>query len=307
MKIVTLTMNPTIDMNSRVQQVVPERKLRCEEPRYEPGGGGINVSRAIKKLGGQSKAYYPAGGTNGDFLQQLLDEEQVNQHPISIQGLTRENVIIFEESGHQQFRFGMPGPEMAKNEWQTCLDMIAHLKDKPDFIVGSGSLPQGVPTDFYARLSETAKQIGSRAIIDTSDEPLSKAVEEGVYLIKPNMRELKDILGQDIKEENQLKQVAQEMINKKQTEVVVVSLGAGGAFVACKDWAEHLRSPTVPIKSKVGAGDSMMAGIVLSLSDGKSIKESVKFGIAAGAAAVMTPGTELCRKEDTENLYKGME
>jgi 6-phosphofructokinase 2 len=306
MKIITLTMNPTIDINAQVEQVIPERKLRCSAPRYEPGGGGINVSRAIKKLGGESIALYLSGGSNGKFLNELLDNEEIENRPISIEDTPRENIIIREESSDQQFRFGMPGPEISKQDWQRCLDELENVMTKSDYLIASGSLPAGAPTDFYARVAEIGKRFDARVIVDTTGEPLCAAVEEGVFMIKPNMRELRDLAGREIEKENQIEKVAKQILANNQCEVVVVSLGAGGAFLVSEDLTEHLRSPTVPIRSKVGAGDSMVAGIVLSLSQGKSLVKSVQFGVAAGAAAVMTPGTELCRKEDTEQIFERM-
>lgn len=306
MKILTLTMNPTIDINSQVDQVKPEKKLRCKQPNYEPGGGGLNVSRAIHELGGSSAAMYLAGGANGKLLGQLLDQEGITQQQIPIENLTRENFHIREAFGDQQFRFAMPGPEVGKDEWQKCLQYIQNQNPKPKYIVASGSLPPGVPHDFYARLSQIAKNQKIQIIIDTTGEPLRMAVEEGVFLIKPNMREVNDLIGKDVENEIELKKVARDILKQGNSEVIVISLGAGGAFVVTREKCEHLRSPTVPIKSKVGAGDSMIAGIVLALTRGEKLIDAVKYGVAAGAAAVMTPGTELCRHDDVEQIYRQM-
>jgi 6-phosphofructokinase 2 len=302
--IVTLTMNPTIDKSTSIDNVVPERKLRCRPPRYEPGGGGINVSRAIHKLGGESSAFYLAGGELGRMLSHLLDQERLNHRPTKIQKLTRQNLTVYEESTGQQFRFGMPGPEVTEKECRELLDTLFGLDPAPAFIVASGSLPSGVPKDFYARVAKRAKGLGSKMIVDTSGEAFSLAVQEGVYLIKPNLRELGNLRGAEIEEESEQETLAREIIEKGQSEVVVVSLGAAGALLVEKNGHERLRAPTVSIKSKVGAGDSMVAGITLRLSQGHSVPQSVRFGVAAGAAAVMTSGTELCRREDAESLYE---
>ena len=302
-KIITLTMNPAIDKSASVENVVPERKLRCRPPRYEPGGGGINVSRAIHKLGGESTAFYLAGGPLGEMLRNLLDQEGLNHRPINIKGLTRQNLTVYEESTGQQFRFGMPGPEVNEKEWQQLLEKLLTHDPKPAYIVASGSLPSGVPKDFYAGVARSAKEIGARMILDTSGEPLSLAVQEGVYLIKPNLREFGNLGEAEIEQETEQEALARQIIDKGQSEVVVVSLGAAGALLVEKQGYQRLRAPTVTIKSKVGAGDSMVAGITLKLAQGDSVVEAVRFGVAAGAAAVMTPGTELCRKEDAESLY----
>jgi len=302
--IVTLTMNPSVDASSRVDHVVPDNKLRCQEPSFEPGGGGINVSRAIKRLGGESLALNVSGGLYGQTVQQLLDREGVKHQPIPIEGLTRENLIVEETTSGQQFRFDMPGPHLEEKEWNACLDKLSTVTPMPEYIVASGSLPPGVPSDFYARVAKIAQRQNARLIVDTSGEALRLAVRSGVYLLKPNVRELQELTKQEIKNESQLEEAARKFIKEEQSEVVVISLGAAGALMVSRKRCEHFRSPTVPIKSRVGAGDSMVGGMVLSLSRGKSLREAVQYGIAAGAAAVMNPRRELCRLKDTEDLFK---
>jgi 6-phosphofructokinase 2 len=304
--IVTMTLNPAIDKSSSVAHVVAEQKLYCNPPRFEPGGGGVNVSRAIKKLGGESILFYPAGGLTGKRLQELLDEEALNHRPFPIEGMNRESLVILEESTGRQYRFGMPGPKLRKKEWEQFLQELSVMEPPPDYVVASGSLPPGVPPDFYARVARIGKEKGTKTMVDVSGKALKEALEEGVYLIKPNVREFRELVGEEIKEESQIKTEAQKIVEKGWCEMLVISLGAAGALAVSKDFAEHILPPTVPIVSKVGAGDSMVAGITLSLARGKPLKESVLFGVAAGTAAVMTPGTELCRREDAERLYEGM-
>jgi len=302
--VVTLTMNPTIDKSAAIGHVAPDRKLRCEEPRHDPGGGGVNVSRAMRRLGGQSLALYPAGGALGQLLQELLDEEGVRHQAIPINGMTRENLTVAEASTGQQYRFGMPGPSLEEEDWQRCLEELSTLESGPDYVVASGSLPLGVPDDFYARVARQVHDRGGRLLLDTSEEPLRAAAAEGVYLLKPNMRELRQLAQSDIEDEAAQEAAVRELVERGQAEVVLLSLGAAGALLATADRLERLRAPSVPIKSKIGAGDSMVAGIVLGLSRGRSVVEAALLGIAAGSAAVMTPGTELCRREDTERLFK---
>ncbi len=304
--IVTMTMNPAIDKSSSVAHVAAERKLYCKPPRFEPGGGGVNVSRAIKKLGGESNLLYPAGGLTGERLQELLDQEGIDHRPFPIEGLIRESLVILEESSGRQYRFGMPGPEFQEHEWEQSLNALSAVNPTPDYLVASGSLPPGVPTDFYARVARVGKERGSKVIIDVSGEAMKEALKEGVYLIKPNVREFRELIGKEIKEEPQIKAAARKMVKSGRCEVLVLSLGAAGALMVSEEITEHILPPTVPIVSKVGAGDSMVAGIVLSLARGKTLRESVLFGAAAGAAAVMTPGTELCRREDAERLFESM-
>ncbi|MBN2427172.1 MAG: 1-phosphofructokinase family hexose kinase [Deltaproteobacteria bacterium] len=305
-KIVTMTMNPAIDKSSSVAHVIAERKLYCRPPRFDPGGGGVNVCRAIRKLGGESMLLYPTGGLTGERLQQLLDQEGLDHRPFPVKGLTRESLVILEESTGRQYRFGMPGPEFQEQEWERSLDALSVVEPPPDYLVASGSLPPGVPTDFYARVARVGKDRKAKVIIDVSGEALEEALKEGVYLIKPNVREFRELVREDVKEESQIKAEAQEMVKSGRCEILVISLGAAGALMVSEEFVEHILPPTVPIVSKVGAGDSMVAGIVLGLARGKPLRESVLFGMAAGTAAVMTPGTELCRREDVERLYAQM-
>lgn len=304
--IVALTLNPAIDKSSRVDHVVAEHKLYCKTPRFEPGGGGVNISRAIKKLGGESLLLYPAGGLTGTRLQELLDEEGLNHLPFPIEGLNRESLVILEESTGQQYRFVMPGPQLRKEDWESFIQKLASMEPPPDYVVASGSLPPGAPPDFYARVARAGKKRGAKVIIDASGEALDAALQEGVFLIKPNIREFRKLVGKEIKEKSQIKAAARKIVESGRCEVLVISLGAAGALVVSETFTEHILPHTVPIISKVGAGDSMVAGIVLSLARGNPLRESVLFGVAAGTAAVMTPGTELCQREDTERLYAGM-
>lgn len=305
-KVVALTLNPAIDKSSSVGHVLAERKLYCKPPRFEPGGGGVNVSRAMRKLGGESTLLYPAGGLVGERLKELLDQEGLDHRPFPVDGMTRESLIILEETTGLQYRFGMPGPEFRGEEWAAFLKELETMEPSADYLVASGSLPPGVPADFYAQVARLARERGARTIVDSSGEALRQALKEGVYLIKPNLREFRNLVGEDIEEESEIKAEAWKMIERGLCEVVVISLGAGGALAVSELFSERIVPPTVPIISKVGAGDSMVAGIVLSLARETPLRESVLFGVAAGTAAVMTTGTELCRREDVERLFEAM-
>lgn len=304
--IVTLTLNPAIDASTTVEHVLAEHKLRCTEPHREPGGGGINVSRAVGKLGGASLALYLSGGPPGQMLQELLDREGLVHHRMAIAGWTRESLTVLEETTGRQFRFNMPGPALQAAEWQQCFEHLAALDPKPGYLVASGSLPPGVPDDFYAQVARTGNAMGARVIVDTSGEALCHAANEQLYLIKPNLRELGMLLGHPFIDEDEVETAAADLVAGGRCEAVVVSLGAAGALLVTREVRERIPAPTVPIISKVGAGDSMVAGIVLSLARGMQLRQAVRFGVAAGAAAVMTPGSELCRREDTERLYARM-
>lgn len=304
MKIVTLTLNPAIDKSSSVHGIKADSKLRCTPPKYHAGGGGINVSRAIHKLGGESLCTYMAGGPEGELMQQLLEQEEIQQHVVKIKNRTRENFIVVDTARNQQFRFGMPGPEVSGEELETTLEAMKQHCEKADFIVASGSLPPGAPKDIFTRVISIAKEKGVKCIVDTSGEALISAANEGVYLLKPNLGELSALSSKESVTALEQEDLARQLIEENKCEVVVVSLGPQGAMLVTRDNIEYAPAPTVHRKSTVGAGDSMVAGMVLSLAQGKPLTHAVMYGVAAGTAATMNEGTELCKKEDTEKLYQ---
>ncbi len=297
-------MNPTLDKSTHIERVVPEQKLYCDDLTYEPGGGGINVARAVHKLGGEAQAIYTSGGSTGQTLRTLLDQETLNHTPIPVEDWTREGLTVSEHSSEQQYRFNMPGPVLKKEEWEGFLRDVKALDPRPDYIVASGSLPPQTPTDFYARLARFAQEKDIRLILDTSNqEAMWAALHAGVYLIKPNIREFRQLVNSELETEQEQESKAAEFVARGYSDVVVVSLGAAGVLLVTAEGCDRLRAPTVSIKSKVGAGDSTVGGLTFGLSQGKSLHEAVRFGVAAGAAAVTTPGTELCRLEDVKRLY----
>lgn len=300
--ILTITLNPAIDKSTSVAAMVSEKKLSCSTPLFEPGGGGINVARAIKKLGGNATALYLAGGYTGKFFTQLLDKEHIPSEVIEIAAHTRENLIVLDSAANQQYRFGMPGPTVTQNEWEALIHFIEQV-DSIDFIVASGSLPQGVPTNIFATIAAIAKKKKAKCIVDTNGEALQAAVAEGVFLIKPNLGELSALVGKETLGPTEIVSAAREVIAKGQCEFVMVSMGPAGAMLVTQNEAITIATPPVKRMSTVGAGDSMVAGIVFSLANGKTILQSAQYGVACGTAATMNPGTELCKVEDAEKLY----
>lgn len=300
-RIVTLTLNPALDVSTSVETVASEIKLRCAAAEYDPGGGGINVSRAIKKLGGDSQAVFTSGGGNGIMLTELIKSEDIQCLPVPIAGLTRQSFTVFERTTTLQYRFNLPGPELSAGDLEHCTEMV--LSQKADFVVASGSLPPGVPDDYYATLTQAVEAQGSHIIVDTSGKALAAMMRGGAYLLKPNIGELETLSGQKFQGEQQLKSTGQALIRQGMAEVLVVSLGAGGAVLMTRDLFVSLRPPVVPVQSKVGAGDSMVGGLTLALAQERDLVDAVRYGVAAGTAAVMTPGTDLCHKEDVENIY----
>lgn len=301
-KIVTIIFSPCIDKSTSVPRLIPEKKLKCAAPKLEPGGGGINVARAIKKLGGEAIAVFSSGGYTGKFFNHLLEKENIPSIIIETKNETRENIIVLDESSNQQYRFGMPGTELSENEWKQFLKVVEEIKDA-EFIVASGSLPPGVPLDIYARFAVIAKKRNAKLIVDTSGEALKHAADEGVYLLKPNLGELSSLMGMERIREEEIEDLAKKVIQKGHCEVLVVSMAEAGAILVTKKEIHRAVPQVVKRKSVVGAGDSMVAGIILALSQNKNLKQALQYGVACGTAATMNPGTELCRKEDAENLF----
>lgn len=301
-KIITVTFNPTIDKSTSIAALMPERKLQCSEPRFEPGGGGINVARAIKKLGGEAVAIYPAGGYSGKFLNELMAREGVTVQPIETKSHTRENLIVFDKSTSLQYRFGMPGSEVLEEEWHQLLADIEN--SGAEYIIASGSLPPGMPTDIFGWIADIARKMNAKLVVDTSGEALKKAVDKGVFLLKPNLGELSSLVGKDEVSHESVDEIAKEIISRNCCQAIMVSLGSAGARLITKDEVIQVIPPVVKRLSTVGAGDSMVAGVILSLSRGMDLKEALKYGVACGTAATLNPGTELCKLEDVEKLYK---
>lgn len=300
--IITITFNPCIDKSTSVNVLKPEKKLRCTPPVFEPGGGGINVARAIKRLGGEAIAVYPSGGYSGKFLNILLEQENITELNIETKQHTRENMIVLDTATNQQYRFGMPGQHLSEDEWQQCLQTIE--VNHSEFIVASGSLPPGVPTDILARLAKIARRQKRKLIVDSSGEALLRAVEEGVYLIKPNLGELSTLAGEETIETNDIERLAKDLSLNGNCEIVVVSMGALGAMLVSREGTYKVDAPIVKGQTTVGAGDSMVAGIVLYISQGKSLLEALQYGVACGTAATLNAGTSLCNKDDVDRLFE---
>jgi 6-phosphofructokinase 2 len=301
-RIVTVTFSPSIDKSFTVPEMIPDKKLRCSAPQLDPGGGGINVARAIRILGGEAVAVFPSGGYTGKQFNQLLEDEGVPTVIINSGNETRENIVVVDQSKNLQYRFGMPGTALKENEWKEILNVIDAMEGM-GFLIGSGSLPPGVPEDIYAQLALMARRKRAKCIIDTSGKPLQLAIDAGLYLIKPNLGELSAYGGKAYLRVEDAREIASGIVASGKCEVVVVSMGAEGAMLVTKDKIEMYNSPKVERKSTVGAGDSMVAGIVYLLSQKNSISEAVRYGVACGTAATMNPGTELCRKEDADELF----
>jgi 6-phosphofructokinase 2 len=306
-RILTFTLNPSIDVSASVDTLTHEHKLRASGVHRDPGGGGINVARVLRRFGADCRALYPVGGCLGSLLRELLEREGVEGIPIEIAEETRESFTVIERSSGREFRFLLPGPQLSDGDWRACLDHLATLEEPPAYVVASGSLPAGVPDDFYRRLACTARERGSRMVLDTSGPPLAAALEEGVYLVKPNLRELRELTAEPLEQEDEWARAAGELVRASKAEVVALSLGHRGALLAAQGLV--LRAPALPVEvaSTVGAGDSFLALMVSRLAAGAPLEEAFRYGVAGGTAALLAPGTSLAHPEDTERLARQVE
>jgi 6-phosphofructokinase 2 len=305
--VVTLTPNPAIDISTTVEEVVPIRKLRCAAARHDAGGGGINVARVIRRLGSRVSAIYPAGGAIGERLQLLVEREGVRSFAIAVVEETREDFTVLEQKSGNQYRFVLAGSPISEMEWRACLNALEGMEQLPPFVVGSGSLPPGVPDDFYARVAQITKTHGSKLVLDTSGKSLVAALEEGVYLVKPNLREFQELVNAPLTDQSEWIGASRKLIEIGRTEVVALTLGGNGALLVTRDAAFRAGAPDTRTVSAVGAGDSFVGGMVWSLAAGGKLSDAFRYGVAAGSAAVLNPGTELCHAPDVMRLYEHIE
>ena len=300
--IVTLTLNPAIDASCQAEVVRPIHKIRTSDERYDPGGGGINVARVIRELGGEALAVYFAGGLTGQAFNRMIDTIGLAHRVVPIAGMTRVSHTVYERSSGQEYRFVPEGPALSTQEWQSGLAALETLD--ADYIVASGSLPKGVPDDFYARIARSARTKGIRFVLDTSGEALRQALKVGVHLIKPNLGELERLLGDALPDPAAQEAAARRLVDDGRAEIVTVSLGADGALLATKDGCLRLAAPRIEPRSAVGAGDSFVAAMTFGLAEGRAPKDAFTLAVATGTATVLTMGTELCRRADVLRIER---
>ncbi|MHB9879886.1 1-phosphofructokinase family hexose kinase [Pacificimonas sp. ICDLI1SI03] len=299
--IVTLTFSPTIELSMSTGSIRPDDKLRCTSPRYEPGGGGINVARVARELGENALAVFPEGGATGASLLALLEEMQLPVASVHVGGWTRECFNVIERDTSHQYRFILPGVAIDGEEQDALLDLLGRHLSSGGVLIASGSLPPGTPNAIIGRLSDLAKRKGARFLLDTSGPALLAA--HGAYLVKPNERELEEVTGQPLHEVEDIVHAARRLVAAGVAGHILVSRGRKGALLVGAAAAFSFDPVAVDVRNAVGAGDSMMAGVAVGIARGLLIQECVRRGIAAGTAAVMTDGSVLARAEDVERLY----
>jgi 6-phosphofructokinase 2 len=306
--VVTLTVNPALDVTVAVDKVVSGPKLRCGPPRLDPGGGGINVSRVLHRLSVPTIALYAIGGLTGGRLRALIDQEGFAHRPIAVAGETRQSFTAHERDTGRQYRFVLPGPELSANEWQGLLDTAIELAEKADLVVASGSLSPGVPDDFYAQLADALDALGVRLILDSSGPGLATTLTRAhVHLVKPNINEIAELAGDELGWPDGQADWASGLVAKGRSDIVLVTHGADGALVVTGDRRVRIKPPAMQVQSAVGAGDSFTGGLCAGLLRGQSVIEASALGMAAAAATMLTPGTELCHPQDVERLRAEIE
>lgn len=301
-RVLCLTMNPAVDLATETERVVPTHKLRCGDTLHDAGGGGVNVARVLTRLGGHCVAVCPTGGSSGQWLQKRMLEEGLDSVFLPIAEETRVSFTVHEHSTGAEFRFVMPGPRLSEAEWQGCLQWLEALQPFPDLLVASGSLPPGVPSDFYARVARLCRRQGARLVLDTSGPALAAALAEGVYLFKPNLKELAELSGRSLESAEQWQTAARQLVLDGKADVVALTLGHLGALLVTRDGMWSAPPLDVPVASAVGAGDSFVGAMVWGLQRGLPLEQAFAWGIAAGTATLLSAGTALCRPEDVRQL-----
>ncbi|EHN8832992.1 6-phosphofructokinase II [Enterobacter hormaechei] len=300
--IYTLTLSPSLDSATMTPQIYPEGKLRCSAPVFEPGGGGINVARAVTHLGGKATAIFPAGGATGEHLVALLADEQVAVDTVDAKDWTRQNLHVHVESGGEQYRFVMPGAKLSDDEFRQLEEKVLTI-ESGSLLVISGSLPPGVKTEKLTGLVQAVLQRGIRCIVDSSGDALKAALEPGhLELVKPNQKELSALVNRELNQPDDVRTAAEELVRTGKAHRVVVSLGPQGALAVDKTGCVQVVPPPMKSQSTVGAGDSMVGAMVLKLAQGASLLEMARYGVAAGSAATINQGTRLCSLADTQKI-----
>ena len=286
-------MNPALDVSTAVEEVRHTSKLRCEPMQRRAGGGGVNVARELHHLGVDAVAFYTAGHSTGRMMHALLQQEGVSCHPHPIAGFPRESFTVLEQSTGHEYRFVLPGPDLSTAEWESALVEIGRLCKPQSLVVASGSLPPGVPVDFFARVARVVQASEAMLVVDTSGEPLADALTQGVYLVKPSLHELRDLSGKPLASLYAVREAALDLVQCGAAHIAAVSLGEMGALMACAQGIWYAPPLPVVVHSAVGAGDSFVAGMVWALSQGETPVQAFAKGVACATATLVSTGSGL--------------
>ena len=302
--IMTVTLNPALDIATSTARVVAGPKLRCDPPRHDPGGGGINVSRVITRLGGESTAFVALGGATGERLAALLDGEGIPYRRHAAPGETRESLAIHDREADVQYRFVLPGADWGADAAAAVVAAIVDEAAEGALVVLSGSLPSGMPGDTPAVIAGRLARKSGRLILDTSGAVLARAArpDTPVHVLRMDENEAEALAGARLKTRGDSADFAESLIRQRAAEIVLIARGPDGSVMATATERHFVKAAEVPVKSKVGAGDSFLAAFTLALARLKPLPEALQQGMAAASAAVMTEATDLCRAEDAARL-----
>lgn len=303
-RILTLTLNPALDISTETETVAPDRKLRCAAPRIDPGGGGVNVSRAIANLGGDSVPLVAAGGPAGAHLMALLRAAGLRPVELGAPGETRRSLAVGESATGAQFRFVMPGPFWSEADAARTCAAVEAAVSPDDLVVVSGSPPPGLAADFFLTLNDRLSPRGGRMILDTSGDALAAAARAArpLHVLRMDHEEAETLAGAPVRGVEAVADFAAGLVACGAARIVAVAHGALGTVVATSQGRWHARPPSVAVVSKVGAGDSFVGAFTLALSRGQNAAQACAAGVAAAAAAVTTPDTQLCDRDLTARL-----
>jgi len=289
-KIITVTLNPAVDRELSVEAIEYDRVLRATDWRVDFGGKGFNVSRMLKSLGADSIALGFAGGKSGEILQAGLESLGIRTDFVWVTGETRTNVSIVTEDPDHYIKVNEPGPTISLPEQESLLDKVANLAQPESWWVLAGSLPPGIPSDFYFRLIRIIQKTGAKVVLDTSGDALVHGCQAAPYLIKPNEVELKMLTNMPITDYSHLLTAALTL-QSAGIPNILVSMSKKGAFLKTEQDAYIIRSPSIQERNPIGAGDSMVGGLVWGLSQDLAIADAARWGVACGAAAASLSGT----------------
>ncbi|MDP0927425.1 1-phosphofructokinase family hexose kinase [Paracoccus onubensis] len=303
--ILTVTLNPALDLSTVADEVRPDQKLRCDKPIADPGGGGINVSRAIKIMGGQSTAMVALGGATGTRIAEMLKADGLSVIRLTAPGETRQSLAVRDRATDSQYRFVMPGPEWHKAHVSDMMQAIGEAARAGGWVVVSGSNPPGVAPGFEQMLTVRLKGGNARLLVDTSGDALLALAGSStpVDVLRMDSYEAEGLAGRPLPLRSDSAAFAAGLVRDGAAKSVIVARGADGSIIAGDGGAWHAEAARVPVISAVGAGDSFVAGFVLAASRDQPVEEALALGAAAASAAVMTPATELCRAEQVRQLY----
>ena len=302
-RLITLTLNPALDIAADANEVVHTHKVRMHHEHADPGGGGVNVARVLLELGGDALAIVAVGGASGRVLEEMLDEAGLPRRSVQIKGQTRVSLNVKDNKSELEYRFVPEGPTLSAAEFQACLAAVEAAEG--DWLIASGSLPHGVPVDGYAQVARIAARKGQRFVVDTSGPALAAVLAQGgCELVKPSLGELEQLVGRPLKYPDEQDREALALVSCGAARVVALTLGAEGAVMATADGVIRMPAMEEAMHSSVGAGDAFLAAAALALARGAAPVEALAWGTAAGAAAIACAGTARLGRADVEARYR---